>query len=161
MMKKKRTDDSKSFDLSRELLKSFYRDAKEKSEELWPDTAIKNLSKLMGEVMEREGVSFTAAIIKKPRLDPAAYLRDLHHFAVDLFYDTYCGKQTGAPRLHPEYLKQIVILREKGLSYGQIAKKVGLPTSPPSELTKSSDKIRKQLEEADERGITSSSKQHT
>jgi hypothetical protein len=149
------------FDINRELLKSFYQAAKDEPEMLWPDAAIKRLMKLMGEVMEREKWSFAEAVMINPRFDPSARARELHHFAVDLFYDTYCGKQTGAPRLHSEYLRQLVILREQGLSYGQIAKKVGLQTSPPSELKKSSDKIRKQLEEAKERGITSDSKRHT
>lgn len=161
MMKKDGTEWLDDFDINRELLKSFYQGANDEPEMLWPDAAIKRLMKLMGEVMERENRSFADAVMMNPRIDPVARARELHHFAVDLFYDTYCVKQTGAPRLHPEYLRQIVILREKGLSYGQIAIKVGLPTTPSSELKKSSDKIRKQLEEADERGITSSSKQHT
>jgi hypothetical protein len=160
MTKKKQTDNLESFDINRELLKSFYQDAKEESEMLWPDAAIKRLSKLMGEVLEREKGSFAEAVLKNPKLDPAAHARELHHYAVDLFYDTYCGKQTGPPRLHPQYLKQIVMLREKGLSYGQIAKKLGLATSPPSELKRSTDRIRKQLDEAEERGITSSGKRH-
>lgn len=150
-----------SFDINRELLKSFYQNAKDESELLWPDTAIKKLMKLMREVMEREKGSIAEAVMINPRFDPVARSRELHHFAVELFYDTYWGKQTGAPRLHPEYLRQLVILREQGLSYGQIAKKIGLQTSPSSELKKSSDKIRKQLEEAKERGITSDSKRHT
>jgi hypothetical protein len=155
MAKKKQTESMEDFNLSRELLKKWFQDAKEKSEMLFPDAAIDRLNKVMKEIMEREEGSITEAVMINPRLDPPTKMRELHHFAVDLFYDTYCGKQTGAPRLHPEYLRQIVMLREQGLSYGRIAMKIGLPTSPTSELKKSSDKIRKQLDEARERGITS------
>lgn len=79
------------------------------------------------------------------------FMRKLHHAAVDLYYDTYSGKQEGAPQINEKYLEHILSLSERGLSYGQIAKEVGLPITPPAEYIKSKDKIRKQLEIAEQR----------
>jgi hypothetical protein len=166
MPKKKQADKLEGFDQSRRLLEGLYRDAENESEVLWPDMAIKRLSDLNVEIDEREKDSkeelLQEATFKNPRFDDVAYARELHHYAVDLFYETYCGKQTetGAPPLSERYLKQLVKLREEGLSYGKIAIKLGLKTSPPPELTKSTNKIRKQLKEAEARGLLPSGKRH-
>jgi phage pi2 protein 07 len=156
MTKSKKTLDLENFNLGEILLKGFYQEVQKDKIDLWPDEAMKQLMDLMNKRAEKEKEEIAEVLLKNPRLDQIASLRKLHHYAVDLFYETYFGKRSGAPPLNDKYLEQLSMLREQGLSYGQIAQKLGYKTSPQSEFKKSTDKIRKQLEGAKERGITSS-----
>lgn len=157
MPKKKSSDDSEQLNAWEIVLNQFYKEAKEERRLLYPDDAMKKLSDWMNKANEVQKVDISALRLKNPRIDIPAELRKIHHYAVDLYYETYYGKRDGAPRIDNHYLEYIVTLRAKGLSYGKIAKELNYPISPPSELRKSTDKIRKQLDTAKERGIKPSS----
>ncbi|HVG20962.1 MAG TPA: hypothetical protein VNI02_18075 [Blastocatellia bacterium] len=135
----------KKIDLNKSYLRDFYKKAFKERIILSPDEALKKLEEVSMTIAKHNGITISSFKVEHPRIDLVAEARKLHHYAVDLYYDTYYGKKVGATPLDDKYLEYILQLSEKGLSYGQIAKDVGLPTSPPSELAKSSDKIRHQL----------------
>lgn len=157
MPKKKESKKIDPYRFNELYLENIFREAVEKHEVLLPDDAMKKLNSIMGKRLEIEGLDIATTRRKYPRIDDLVVLRKLHHYAVDLFYRTYFERGEGAPSLSNEYLQSIVEMRQKGLSYGEIAKEVGEQTTPPDELRKSSDKIRKQLDIAEKRGIKPSS----
>jgi hypothetical protein len=133
--------------LSKSFLEDFFKEAVSKNKRLWPDEAMNKLIAKMGKLIETKTVDIDEARRENPRTDVSATNRELHHYAVDLFYKTYYERPTGAPPLSKEYLENIVLLRERDkLTFSKIAIKLeGTP--------KSADKIRKQYDIAKKKGI--------
>ena len=75
--------------------------------------------------------------------------RNAYKFAVDRYLIIYFGpSKKGRPRLNEQYLAKLVELRERGLSYGQIRDKLGLPSESVEDRQQSADLIRHQLKTA-------------
>ncbi len=116
-----------------------------------PDEAMQILDEML-----RSWISGSAGSEKSPsatsrlplRIDTVSFTRRIHHYAVDLYYDTYFprwpgteGKSSrGAPPLSDEYLEQVFRLAQRGKHPKEIADKLGQldPKAP--------DRIRKQID---------------
>lgn len=141
----------RKIDLSEVLLRGFYEDAVKNGIILLPDEAIDKLQDVMENLREVEKLDIPKFKRDNPRTDWEAIVRRLHHYAVDLYYDTYFGKKVGAPSMAHEYLEYIVSLKEiDKLSFGEIGIRIG-------ESPESADKIRKQYGMAKKKGIKPSS----
>ena len=66
-----------------------------------------------------------------------------YHRAVDLFYDALAPAKRGAPSYPPEFIEKLRQLNLQGKSHGEIALMLDLPTTPPDELQRSKDRVRK------------------
>jgi hypothetical protein len=76
------------------------------------------------------------------RTSPSTEYRDAYHYAVDLFLDCLMPKKKGPPTYPPEVIEQLRELHSHGKSYGELAKKIGLPITPQEEYVKSKDRVR-------------------
>jgi hypothetical protein len=142
----------KKVDVAGILLKGFYDDAVKNGVVLLPDEAIAKLQEVIKNIVEAQKMDLAIFKRDNPRIDWKTETRRIHHYAVDLYYDTYIGKNVGAPPLTDEYLEYIVTLKEKDkLTFGQIGIRIG-------ESPKAAEKIRKQYEKAKEKGIKPSAK---
>src|SRR4051812_34237637 len=97
--------------VSKLYLKNSFKEAFEKEEILQPDDAMNKLNAFMGKVLEVEGLDIPTLKRTYPKIDEVVGLRNLHHYAVDLFYETYFGIRDGAPRINDEHLQHIVNLK--------------------------------------------------
>lgn len=112
---------------------------------VWPDEAMdwmeEYLEKLASDGEQSKLGETMSGLASNLRFDSAAYRREAHHYAVDLFYRTYFPRKRGAPPLPTAYLDRILQLRFKGLNYVSIAEKLGQPK----------DRMKKQVEAAEKR----------
>jgi hypothetical protein len=131
-------------EINKQALKGIFERAVKENRHLRPDEAMTKLFEYWKGFDENNPLPDEAKRMYR-RMDDYVLTRKVHHAAVDLYYETYFMKQKGATPLSDDYLRHILSLSEQGLSYGGIAKEIGLPTSPPHELLRSKDKIRKQL----------------
>lgn len=97
--------------------------------EIAPDQAMEQMEELLT-ALPSGGVGTHACPNSRStdrsfRFDATAFTCEAHHYAVDRYYKTYYGHGKGAPPLPAEYLQKVLDLRRQGLSYGQIAVKLG------------------------------------
>ena len=133
------------------LLEAIFEDERTSDSTLTPDQAMDSLDEMLATI----AAALDSSDSKKnspahPRLplrtDTVAFRRKIHHYAVDLYYNTYfrrTGKERkhgrGAPPLPDEYLDQILRRARKGMNPAQIAHELG--QSDPG----AKDRIRKQI----------------
>jgi hypothetical protein len=136
------------------LLERFFRDATSKNELLWPDEAMRKLFDYINKIIE-------IGVLNKDkptatRVNEINFNKELHHYAVDLFYKTYFPTKKGAPPIPDEYYEFILKLHNEGKTHKEIAEEVDLPISTKKvgtrkEVDKSKDVIRKQIDKAKKR----------
>ena len=151
MKKGQDSSKSKKTDFARLALKRFYEEAKERGEILFPDDALIKLHDLIRRGIEVEEIDIKADSLKNPKLNVRALYIELHHDAVDLFYDTYWGKRIGAPHINDEHLIYLLELDSLGLNHLEIAKIIELPVITKEERKSSKEIVRKRIRIAKER----------
>lgn len=151
MKKGQRSSKSKKLDFARLALKRFYEEAKETGEILLPDDALIKLHDLIRRGIEVEEIDIKAERLKNPKINYRALFIELHHYAVDLFYEIKWGKRTGAPPLDEEHLIYLLELDSLGLNHLEIAKIIELPVVTKEERKSSKEIVRKRIGVAKER----------
>ena len=125
------------------ILKNIYLRAARNGQFLSPDDAMKLTGKELDRFAEEHRGDHSVYFSPGPRYSHVAIVRRAHHFAVELHYRTYFPQKRGAPKLPQRYVEGLLQLAGKKLSYGQIARRLGLP----ADLT-TRDRLRKQIASA-------------
>jgi hypothetical protein len=141
-------------------LEQIFEIAQEQKQMLMPDQAMLKLAsvisrapKIKGEPLDPDSQHRSLAKFfnsrKFKRSDTLKYgvalTREAHHYAVDLYYRMNGYVEKGAPQVATEEITEILLLREQGLSYPKIARKIGLPFDTPGNQRKSADVVRKRI----------------
>jgi hypothetical protein len=132
------------------MLDYLFTEAKRDHILLKPDEAIEDMETVISALSkadERETAS-ESILNSFRRMNTTAMLRDAHHYAVDLFYNTYYPT-SGAPPLSLDYLDVLLKLKKKGLNNQQIARRLGAKTD--AEAKQIADRIRKELAGSEKR----------
>jgi hypothetical protein len=132
-------------DVWKGLLRAIYNNGLENGCLVTPDAALEKLLKIASH--SKTGIP-DGETPELPRLNPVNLMRRVHHIAVDLYYDTFSKLRKGAPPITKETLDYIYSLHKSGLSYGEIAIKLGLPLDTAENKIRSKDVIRKRLKTA-------------
>jgi hypothetical protein len=122
--KKKETtveDWIKPLEFNKRMLKRRFSEAAKEGKHLRPDEAMMELFDFWKKYLELDPMIDKDKRTYR-RVDDIVLLRKIHHEAVDLYYETYFGKQEGATQLSVEYLEHILAMAEKGLTHREIAK---------------------------------------
>ena len=121
-----------------------------------PDAVMDEVNKrfvsLLGPRKKGDGSGHQIELTRQPK--HGAH-RKAYHRAVDLFYDAaLTPAKRGAPSYAPEFAEKLRDLHSQGKSYGDLAKLLGLPTTPSDDFRKSKDRVRKLIKRRESQTIS-------
>lgn len=146
--KKKSSDENDLYALNEKLIRMFFKQAISKKEILWPDDAMRKVSDYWIRVNKNENLFDEQEPPIFHRTDNMNLRRQLHLYAVNLFYESYAPVKKGAPRISDEYNEYILKLSDEKKTYREMAKQLKMPVDTPEEFNNSKEVLRKRISAA-------------